>query len=145
MKPNNYDILVTQYIESIIGQEFDWSKNHCVYIALSARDAIYGTNSVEECKEKYNFDDEEGAKKHCENQDVLKGLTEDYGYSEVAKIHSGDVLYCQKDGWECVHVYSGGNFVGCEIGGKVSLIPPRTLYKYLNLNSTEYKLLSCHQ
>jgi hypothetical protein len=145
-KPNNYDILCTDYIEGLIGEDFKWGEITCFAVALKTTDHIYNTDLFEQFNEKGGEDllSEEGSKSHCQNGEGLSFL-KDVGFEEVSKIHSGDILYCVKDGWECTHTYVGGNFVSAEIGGKVALIPAKTLYRHLKLNSTEYLLLSCHQ
>jgi hypothetical protein len=145
-KPNNYDILCTDYIEGLIGEDFKWGEITCFAIALKATDHIYNSDLFGKFKEAFGDDlyNEEDSLSHCKNSEGLSFLR-DVGFKEVSKMHSGDILYCVKDGWECIHTYVGGNFVSAEIEGKVALIPAKTLYRHLKLNSTEYLLLSCHQ
>jgi hypothetical protein len=145
IKPNAYDIIISEYFEDLIGREFKWGETHCTALCLGAIDKVYKTNYLDWHKETHNVDSAERALELSEQNETL-AMFEHVGFTQVSKLHSGDVLYCINDeGFECLHIYVGGNFVSCEIGGKVSLIPPRTLYRYLHLIDKEYSIWSCHR
>jgi hypothetical protein len=143
LKPNTYDIIITEYFQELIGKDFEWGETHCTALCLGAIDKVFGTSYLDWHKETHNVDSAERALELSQQNETL-AMFEHVGFRQVNKIHSGDVLYCISDeGYECLHIYSGGNFISCEIGGKVTLIPPRVLYHHLHLVNKEYSIWSC--
>tara|TARA_B100002019_G_scaffold111531_1_gene95944 strand:- start:6427 stop:6888 length:462 start_codon:yes stop_codon:yes gene_type:complete len=143
--PNDYTVRLCVYLEQMLGKPFVWGETHCTAIVFGAIDAMYGTDYYKWHKETHNVTDKEKAIELCADKETLK-VFNDIGFMEIDffSIKAGDVLYINKDEYECCYVYSGSSFISASIDGQVECTNYSSI-KHL-LTNNNYKVFTiCHK